>query len=90
MLTDTNSIAGPEFPLLIDFLIPPQTPDKGTFHKMSPKHLQRYVGEFAGRHNIRELDTIDQMAVIASRLDGKLLPYRELIRDNGLPSGAHE
>ncbi len=27
MLTDTNSIAGPEFPLLIDFLIPPQTPD---------------------------------------------------------------
>ena len=46
--------------------------------------------EFAGRHNIRELDTIDQMAVIDSRLDGKLLPYRELIRDNGLPSGAHE
>ncbi len=55
---------------------------------MSPKHLQRYVNEFAGRHNIRELDTIDQMAVITSRLDGKFLPYRELIRDNGLPSGA--
>ena len=63
---------------------------KGTFHKMSPKHLQRYVNEFAGRHNIRELDTIDQMAVITSRLDGKFLPYRELIRDNGLPSGAQE
>ncbi len=61
---------------------------KGTFHKMPPKHLQRYVNEFAGRHNIRELDTIDQMAVIASRLDRKLLPYQELIRDNGLPSGA--
>ncbi len=30
MLTDTNSIAGPEFPLLIDFLIPPQTPDYRT------------------------------------------------------------
>ena len=27
---------------------------KGTFHKMSPKHLGRYVQEFAGRHNIRD------------------------------------
>ena len=61
---------------------------KGTFHKMSPKHLQRYVNEFAGRHNIRELDTIEQMAVITSRLDGKHLPYRELIKPNGLASGA--
>ena len=60
----------------------------GTFHKLSPKHLQRYVNEFAGRHNIRELDTIDQMAAITSRLGGKFLPYQELIRDNGLPSGA--
>ena len=24
---------------------------KGTFHKLSPKHLDRYVQEFAGRHN---------------------------------------
>ena len=24
---------------------------KGTFHKISPKHLQRYVSEFAGKHN---------------------------------------
>ncbi len=23
---------------------------KGTFHKMGPKHLDRYVGEFSGRH----------------------------------------
>ena len=27
---------------------------KGTFHKISPKHLDRYVQEFAGRHNIRQ------------------------------------
>ena len=25
----------------------------GTFHKMSPKHLDRYVTEFAARHNLR-------------------------------------
>ena len=26
---------------------------KGTFHKISPKHLQCYVDEFVGRHNFR-------------------------------------
>ena len=34
---------------------------KGTFHKMSPKHLDRYVTEFESRHNFRDDDTIDQM-----------------------------
>ena len=29
----------------------------GTFHKVSPKHLHRYVHEFASGHNMRELDT---------------------------------
>ena len=33
----------------------------GTYPKMSPEHLQRYVDEFVGRHNIRGLDTIAQM-----------------------------
>ena len=33
----------------------------GTYHRMFPKHLQRYVSEFAGRHNIHDCDTIDQI-----------------------------
>ena len=61
---------------------------KGTFHKISPKHLDRYVQEFAGKHNIRELDTIAQMAAVAAGLIGKSLLYRELIAENGLDSGA--
>lgn len=54
---------------------------KGTFHKISKKHLQRYVNEFAGRHNIRDLDTAAQMAYVARKLVGKRLPYAELIAD---------
>ena len=51
----------------------------GTFHKISFKHLQRYVDEFAGRHNIRELDTIDQMAFVAMALVGRRLKWKDLI-----------
>ena len=51
----------------------------GTYHKMSPKHLNRYVQEFAGRHNIRGLDTIAQMALIARGLDRKRLRYSDLV-----------
>ena len=51
----------------------------GTYHKMSVKHLGRYVGEFAGRHNMRDCDTIQQMSMVARGLDGKRLRYRDLI-----------
>ena len=42
----------------------------GTYHRMSPKHLDRYVDEFAGRHNQRSDDTIDQMQSMARGLVG--------------------
>ena len=61
---------------------------KGTFHKLSQKHLDRYVQEFAGKHNLREHDTIDQLAALSVGMDGKRLRYRTLIADNGLASGA--
>ena len=54
---------------------------KGTFHKMSAKHLQRYVDEFVGRHNFRNSHTSDQMALFADNLEGKHLSYAELIAD---------
>ena len=60
----------------------------GVFHKLSPKHLNRYVQEFAGKHNLRHLDTLEQMRQLTLRLAGKRLSYRDLIADNGLSSGA--
>lgn len=65
---------------------------KGTFHKMSGKHLQRYVDEFAGRHNVRPLDTIVQMSLLTRGLFGKKLPYEDLIAETPIaataPAGA--
>ena len=61
---------------------------KGRFHKMSPKHLQRYVTEFARKHNVRAEDTETQMTALTHGLIGKRLTYRNLIAPNGLPSGA--
>lgn len=61
---------------------------KGTFHKLSPKHLDRYVQEFAGRHNLRELDTAEQMAALRGGMEGKRLRCRARVAENGLSSGA--
>ena len=53
---------------------------KGTYHSMSPKHLQRYVDEFVGRNNIRDKDTIEQMEDLVARMVGKRLLYRDLVK----------
>ena len=60
----------------------------GTYHKMSPKHLDRYVREFSGRHNVRNQDTVKQMGGVVTGMEGKRLKYKALIKDNGLSSGA--
>ena len=52
---------------------------KGTFHNIGHKHLQRYMTEFAGRHNTRSLNTIDQMRSIVQGMVGKQLKYDDLV-----------
>ena len=50
----------------------------GTFHHLSEKHLDRYVREFAGRHNVRDLDTVAQMSMLVRGMVGKRLRYVDL------------
>ena len=64
----------PEHPLTIVY-------DKGVYHKMSPKHLHRYIDGFTGRHNIRNLDTIQQVMLVALNMVGKRLRYKDLVAD---------
>jgi transposase-like protein len=52
---------------------------KGTYHKMSAKHLSRYITEFAGRHNVRDHDTLIQMEMLARGFENKRLRYQDLI-----------
>jgi len=61
---------------------------KGTFHKMSPKHLQRHVCEFTGRHNARPLDTLEILVGMVEGMEKRRLTYKQLTTDNGLDSGA--
>ena len=51
----------------------------GTYHHLSEKHLDRYVREFTGRHNVRDLDTVAQMSTLVRGMVGKRLTYRELV-----------
>ena len=61
----------------------------GILRKIRPKHSNRYVQEFVGRCNVRELDTIDQTPSMHRGMEGKRLRYQDLIRDTGLDSGMH-
>ena len=51
---------------------------KGTHIFWSHKHMHRYVCEFTERFNLRELDTIDALKIIAARMTGRRLRFSEL------------
>ena len=59
----------------------------GTFHKLSPKHLNRYVQEFAGLHNVSTLNTIHEIEGVCRGMEGKRLTYKALVKHNSLRSG---
>ena len=50
----------------------------GTYHHMSGQHLRRYLAELSGRHNVRELDTADQMGRLAGGVHGRRLTWKML------------
>ena len=50
----------------------------GVYHKMSEKHLQRYVDEAVGRHNARQESTMENMSKVAKGMLNKRLTYEEL------------
>ena len=52
----------------------------GVYHNISPKHLDRYIAEYSGKAEIRDMDTADQMAAMARNGVGKRLRYEDLIQ----------
>ena len=51
----------------------------GVCHYISPEHLERYIGEYAGRHNFLQADAIDQLMNVVTRLFGTRILYRDLV-----------
>ena len=51
----------------------------GVYHWMSPWHLHRYVSEVTGRNNLSRLTVMDRLSVVACRMHGQRLRYRDLI-----------
>ncbi len=52
----------------------------GIFHYISHKHLHRYVGEFANRHNTAQAGTMAFIDSTIVQMNNRRLTYKELIR----------
>ena len=53
---------------------------KGTYHKISRKHLHRYVAEFVGHNNARAFDTEDLMTLLVLGMEKRRLAWKELVK----------
>ncbi len=51
----------------------------GTFHHVSPQHLDRYIGEFTYRYNNRKLSDGERARKAIKQVVGKRLVYKEAI-----------
>ncbi len=51
----------------------------GTYHWWSDDHLHRYVEEHSFRYNRRGCHVIDRMGQAATLMEGRSLPWRELV-----------
>ncbi|MXZ48680.1 MAG: transposase [Candidatus Dadabacteria bacterium] len=61
----------------------------GVYRKMSKKRLQCYIDEYAGRHNIRPLASIEQIDAVIEAMNGKRLKYKDLIQWKGRHGGTY-
>lgn len=52
----------------------------GTFHHVSPQHLDRYVGEFEYRYNNRKLSDGERAKKAIKQVAGKRLVYKDTIK----------
>ena len=63
-------------------------PAHALVHESGVRHLQRHVKEFEERHNARMADTLEQVELTMRRMIGRRLRYQDLVKGNGLKSGA--
>ena len=42
----------------------------GTYHRLSKKHFQRYMHQSAGTHNVRTMDTLEQLQHVVAGMVG--------------------
>jgi transposase-like protein len=52
----------------------------GSFHHVSPEHLQRYCNEFSFRWNARKIDDATRTILALHQIEGKRLMYKEPIK----------
>ncbi len=53
----------------------------GTYHYMSLEHLHRYIEEHSFRYNRRDVHVTDRMGEVVDLMEGRSLPWRELVAD---------